>query len=419
MGKRKRMEGEGAPKGSGGGDGEYSPSTVFISNLPYSFQSSELEVAFSEVGPVRRCFLVVQKGSNLHRGFGFVQFASKEDGDRAIQLKNGSVIGGRRIRVKHAMRRLPLEHRRSKANHASVEDNDSNIDHSTVAELEKPSQTKDLETFGSSKIIKRKMVLNSCEDELPGSEKQRVARTVIFGGLLNSDMVDEVLHRAKEIDPVRLLQYPLAKEDLDLHGLARDGCKMDASAVLFTSVKSARTAVVTFHQQEINGGHIWARQLGGEGSKTRKWRLIVRNLPFKVTVDEIKSIFASTGFVWDVCIPRGSEEGSSKGFAFVSFTCKLDAEKAIENANGQIIRKRTIAVDWAVPKKTYVASSNSLSSRDGYNAPKDIQTPSSPLVLFLFQVGRKFTSVTGKKLFGRIGLGSADPVGYPFGIGLA
>lgn len=41
--------------------------------------------------------------------------ASKEDADRAVQLKNGSVVGGRTIRVKPALRRLPLEHRRSKA----------------------------------------------------------------------------------------------------------------------------------------------------------------------------------------------------------------------------------------------------------------------------------------------------------------
>lgn len=39
---------------------------------------------------------------------------------------------------------------------------------------------------------------------------------------------------------------------------------MDASAVLYASVKSARTAVATLHQQEISGGLVWARQLGGE-----------------------------------------------------------------------------------------------------------------------------------------------------------
>lgn len=363
MGKRKRTNNEEASK-QRKGEGGHSPSTIFVSNLPFSFKSSQLEETFSEVGPVRRCFLVSKKGSNEHRGFGFVQFAVTEDAERSIQLKNGASIGGRKIVVKLAMQRLPLELRRSKENHV-VTNNPKAKDEAGEKKAPLTQET----SVGDVEKIKKDATLNSgAVEKKEFSEKQRVARTVVFGGLLNADMADEVFNRAREIGGVCSVTYPLPRDELEFHALARDGCKMDAGSVLYVSVRSARAAVAALHQLEIKGGHVWARQLGGEGSRTRKWRLIVRNLPFKVTVNEIKDMFKPAGFVWDVSIPNMSEEGLSKGFAFIAFTCKQDAEKAIQKVNGKIVGKRPIAVDWALSKKTYLTA---VSSTDATN---DVQS---------------------------------------------
>lgn len=360
MGKRKRDE-NGGP---GRSDGGHCRATIFVSNLPYSVTSSELQEAFSDVGPVRRSFMVTNKGSEVNRGFGFVQFAAVEDAERAIQLKNGQAIGGRKIRVKLAL------HRQPKANNASSEDTSANnaaVDLScTVTKPPETSEAQKSETRGLRKDARKEVKEpdSGSSDKVDGSEKQRVARTVVFGGLLSSEMADEVFRRARKAGTICSITS-LPKEELELHGLARDGCKPEASAVLYTSIKSACASVAMLHQQEIKDGRVWARQLGGEGSKTRKWRVIVRNLPFKVTVNEIKDIFNLVGFVWDVSIPHKLEEGLSKGFAFVSFTCKQDAENAIKNVNGRVIAKRTIAVDWAVPKKTYEIATKSTPAEDG------------------------------------------------------
>ncbi|KAL4317932.1 hypothetical protein GQ457_18G017280 [Hibiscus cannabinus] len=362
MGKNKRSEKR--------PESEHSPSTVFVTNLPYSFTNSQLEESFSDVGPIRRCFMVAKKGSSEHRGFAFVQFAVAEDANRAIELKNGSSVGGRKITVKHAMHRAPLEQRRSKTTQddATETKNDKGGLTSTVEEhasslpkLEKPVQPRKPATLCSDLADKE-----NC------SEKQRVARTVIFGGLRNAKMAEDVHRRAKEIGTVCAVTYPLPIEELEQHGLAQDGCKKDASAVLFTSVKLAHTAVSMLHQKEIHGGVVWARQLGGEGSKTQKWKLIIRNLPFKAKLNEIKDMFSAAGFVWDVFIPLNSETGLPKGFAFVKFTTKQDAENAIQKFNGKLFCKRPIAVDWAVPKKLYSAGANAaVASDDGQLNKRD------------------------------------------------
>ena len=104
-----------------------------------------------------------------------------------------------------------------------------------------------------------------------------------------------------------------------------------------------------------------------EKPPNRSSRLIIRNLPWSVTEQELRVLFLSHGPVYSIDIPKekgeppSQDEGGSstsrqpksKGFAFVWMLSRGDAEKALLDVNGKQIRGRPIAVDWALSKERW------------------------------------------------------------------
>ncbi|KOO24803.1 RNA-binding protein 28 isoform 1 [Chrysochromulina tobinii] len=73
--------------------------TVFVRNLPYDATNEALETHFSEVGPVRRAFIVCDKATKVSRGFGFVSFVLADVAQRAVASLNGKEFKGRRLSI--------------------------------------------------------------------------------------------------------------------------------------------------------------------------------------------------------------------------------------------------------------------------------------------------------------------------------
>ncbi|NXG39616.1 RBM28 protein, partial [Dromaius novaehollandiae] len=94
---------------------------------------------------------------------------------------------------------------------------------------------------------------------------------------------------------------------------------------------------------------------------SKKARLIIRNLSFKCSEDDLKSLFSPFGTVLEVNIPR-KPDGKMRGFAFVQFRNMLEAAKALKGMNMKEIKERPVAVDWAVAKDKYRATQGSLPS---------------------------------------------------------
>ncbi|CAA9997878.1 unnamed protein product [Nesidiocoris tenuis] len=81
-------------------------------------------------------------------------------------------------------------------------------------------------------------------------------------------------------------------------------------------------------------------------------RLVIRNLPFKVTEDSLRDHFSTFGTLEDVHLLKNSQQQFT-GCAFVQFSNKLCAAKALAKTSGRDFKGRTIIVDWAVSKDRY------------------------------------------------------------------
>lgn len=78
-------------------------------------------------------------------------------------------------------------------------------------------------------------------------------------------------------------------------------------------------------------------------------KIYVGNLPFNITQEQLKKLFEPFGDIEEAVVISDKFSGRSKGFGFVTFTDKKDADKAVEDMNGKEIDGREIKVNEARP----------------------------------------------------------------------
>lgn len=79
---------------------------LYVGGLPYSVNDDGLRDIFSQAGSVESATVITDKMSGRSKGFGFVEMATDEEAQKAIEMFNNQEIEGRRIMVNEAR---PLE----------------------------------------------------------------------------------------------------------------------------------------------------------------------------------------------------------------------------------------------------------------------------------------------------------------------
>ncbi|KAI5811286.1 hypothetical protein DFH27DRAFT_460815, partial [Peziza echinospora] len=284
---------------------------LYIGNLAYSTTEEQLK-EFFEGFPVESVSIPTNPRTSRAVGYAFVDFHKKEEADRAIAELSGKELLGRKVSVQAA--RKPGAH-----NAASVK------------EGEVPGEGQ--EKRGRGKAGNRRRVRGR------GGFKNRGSRE---GG-------------SEEVEGT-----PAA---------AGEATATTAEIPAAAATPKEASAKQQDKQQENAPPASAEGQAGFKGRKKRgppedgvpsKTKVMVANLPYELTEDKLKELFAEYNpesakialrpirpFMVRILAARG-EARKGRGFGFVTLGSEELQQKAIEEMNGKVIEGREIAVKVAI-----------------------------------------------------------------------
>ncbi|KAF9087100.1 RNA recognition motif-containing protein [Mortierella sp. AD031] len=338
------------------GEENTSKSTLFVRGLPYEATSAQLEAFFSEVGPVRSCFVVLDRSAEQiaaespsgednkagiaaaaaskaplkNKGFGFVQFVLPEDADKAINDLRG---------IKFLKQRPLIMEKAVKKSHDG--EDKPKKEFKPKPKTEKPKNEK-------SKQAKK-------DDTEEPKEKNYSFQTVVLKGLSKDITKKHIYKKVRKSGEVKEVIYPVitkAPEAAEGEAKGEDQVEEGTAHIIYSTAALAAQAVQALDGHIFKSCALHAALLASP-SVYKRCRLIVRNLPWKIRETELRALFTKYGTVAEVNLPRKYEGGPLRGFGFVQMENLEATEKAVAALNGTEHHGRTIAVDWALAKDRF------------------------------------------------------------------
>ena len=334
------------------GDERRRSNTLFVTRIPFNVTNTDLETFFSDVGPLRRAFIVTDKETHKSKGVGYVTYTDATDAQKALEMLQGASINGskRQIQLQWADRKTDVKagiHRRE---------------------------------CGPESVTDSVQAPRRAAAVLPDRDPDAV-RTIVITGLASCSPaadIKSIYKRVRKVGDVEHVEFAEAKDPVqNAH---------DTAYVRFRTPNHAMQAVPKLHAHQFKGAQLsvelkkrvdgalrrdlhmrddtrkkqkslqdQVEQFSGQvwgsvhGRLERDSRLIVRNLPFDMTVEDLRAVFLPYGALYNITIPTSEENGRGRGFAFVWYVSKSDASKAMAAING--VQLRHGAAEQALLKK--------------------------------------------------------------------
>lgn len=269
--------------------------SLFVGNLPFEFTDEQLQSLFFKYGTIKNSFIVTRK--------------MKSEEDRMVSKGCGYVVFSNSDDAAKAMTELNEHEIGGRKIYVSIA-KDSHKKHSVKKESKQP-------TAPSYTVYGLMVLVENLPDDITAKY---------------------LFKRWKRIDGFHKLIHPCPEPK--------------AARVIFKTYDSAKNGVLKLNDHIIKGSKVTAKLFGSKAN-----RLIVRNLPFDCSEEDIKTHFSSIGSVKEITFPK-QVTGSSRGFAFIWYSSIFDSLKAVEKLNFSELKGRKIAVDWAASKTDYTKKEN-------------------------------------------------------------
>ncbi|NQY95213.1 MAG: RNA-binding protein [Campylobacteraceae bacterium] len=75
---------------------------IYVGNLSYRMDDTELEGVFAEFGQVISCKIINDRETGRSKGFAFVEMDNADSGKAAIETLDGKEVEGRSLKVNEA-----------------------------------------------------------------------------------------------------------------------------------------------------------------------------------------------------------------------------------------------------------------------------------------------------------------------------
>ncbi|KAG9031281.1 RNA recognition motif-containing protein [Tulasnella sp. JGI-2019a] len=337
-------------------DDSSSGSTLFVSNLAYNTTTQTLEAFFSDIAPVRNCFIVTRKdpitGEVNSKGVGYVSFALKEDAISVLKSSETKklMVDGRAVRLEQATKKDPSHIRKERA--AAAKENPVPEERLQVPSSSRPSVVRD-------KAASRTLVIIVSHPSPEASQKT-------------------LWKKVRKYPGAQSVAFPVV-------GLPDGDATSQVAHAVFETAIQAQQAAGKLHAHIWKGGQLSAvvkkkaDAFGQKGKGGADARLIVRNLPKDITEDDLRQVFITHVPVHSVHLPAPKSNGKQR-FAFIQMYTKEDAEKALSRVNGsRVVSGASKSKDRPTADQNSTPAPDPVKKEENVDAPMSLAARIAPL----------------------------------------